>query len=212
MNHLCYQLFSCFGGPPDDRDNIIAATAAANARQSNAAAGASGDGRPEVLLDSRHMAPDCVIVKAGKRLCGSGAVLATAPLAQDKSYFEVKLQAAGRWGVGVASRKEDLAAVPLGNENSWVLRSDSTTWHKQQLGSVDVKFEEGDVLGFSYDHVELNIFHNGKALNCPIIGVRGTVYPAFYVDEGAILDVIFHTFVHTPPTGFTEIMLEKNIL
>ena len=38
---------------------------------------------------------DCVIVKSGRRICGTGAALANAPLVQDKSYFEVKLQSAG---------------------------------------------------------------------------------------------------------------------
>ena len=34
--------------------------------------------------------------------------------------------------------------------------------------------------GVSYNHVELNFFLNGKSLQCPIIGIRGTVYPVFY--------------------------------
>lgn len=34
--------------------------------------------------------------------------------------------------------------------------------------------------GVSYDHVELNFFLNGKSLQCPITGIRGTVYPVFY--------------------------------
>ena len=38
---------------------------------------------------------DCVIVKSGRRICGTGAALANAPLVQDKSYFEVKVQCGG---------------------------------------------------------------------------------------------------------------------
>ena len=38
---------------------------------------------------------DCVIVKSGRRICGTGAALANAPLVQDKSYFEIKLQCGG---------------------------------------------------------------------------------------------------------------------
>lgn len=38
---------------------------------------------------------DVVIVKNGQRICGSGAALANAPLVQNKSYFEVKVQQAG---------------------------------------------------------------------------------------------------------------------
>ena len=40
--------------------------------------------------------------------------------------------------------------------------------------------QEGDVLGFSYDHVELNVFCNGKNLDTPILGIKGTVFPVFY--------------------------------
>ena len=40
--------------------------------------------------------------------------------------------------------------------------------------------DEGDVLGFSYDHVELNIFLNGQNLDTPVLGIKGTVFPVFY--------------------------------
>lgn len=38
---------------------------------------------------------DCVIVKSGRRICGSGAALASAPIVQDKAYFEMKIQCSG---------------------------------------------------------------------------------------------------------------------
>ncbi len=38
---------------------------------------------------------DVVIIKNGERICGCGAALANAPLVQNKSYFEIKLQQAG---------------------------------------------------------------------------------------------------------------------
>lgn len=34
--------------------------------------------------------------------------------------------------------------------------------------------------GVSYDHVELNFFLNGQSLQCPILGIKGTVFPVFY--------------------------------
>ena len=40
--------------------------------------------------------------------------------------------------------------------------------------------EEGDILGFSYDHVELNIYCNGRNLDTPVLGIKGTVFPVFY--------------------------------
>ena len=42
---------------------------------------------------------DCVIVKSGRRICGTGAALANSPLVQDKSYFEVKIQCEGMFTV-----------------------------------------------------------------------------------------------------------------
>ena len=38
---------------------------------------------------------DTVIVKSGRRICGTGGALANAPLVQNKSYFEVKIQSGG---------------------------------------------------------------------------------------------------------------------
>jgi hypothetical protein len=45
---------------------------------------------------------------------------------------------------------------------------------------VSPAIEEGDVVGFSYDHVELNVFCNGKNLDTPLLGIKGTVFPVMY--------------------------------
>nr|KAF6375435.1 SPRY domain containing 7 [Pipistrellus kuhlii] len=47
---------------------------------------------PAVQLDTQHMGTDVVIVKNGRRICGTGGCLASAPLHQNKSYFEFKIQ------------------------------------------------------------------------------------------------------------------------
>lgn len=39
---------------------------------------------------------EVVIVKNGTRICGSGGVLCTAPIVQNKCYFEVKVQQSGK--------------------------------------------------------------------------------------------------------------------
>ena len=36
-------------------------------------------------------------MKNGKRICGTGAALANAPIVQNKAYFEVKLQSTGMY-------------------------------------------------------------------------------------------------------------------
>ena len=38
---------------------------------------------------------EVVIVKSGKRICGSGAALANAAIVQNKCYFEMKVQSGG---------------------------------------------------------------------------------------------------------------------
>lgn len=34
--------------------------------------------------------------------------------------------------------------------------------------------------GITYDHVEMNLYLNGKHMHCPASGIRGTVYPVVY--------------------------------
>ena len=36
------------------------------------------------------------------------------------------------------------------------------------------------VQGITYDHIEMNFFLNGTALCTPFMGIKGTVFPAFY--------------------------------
>lgn len=166
-----------------------------------------------VRLNQYKAGTGAVIIKSGKRLCGSGGCLGTAEIVQDKCYFEAKLQSHGVWGIGIAVSDESLDKSPLGESTlSWVLRHDGQICHnKKSIHESKLKFQEGDVLGCSYDHVELNFFLNGKPLNLPLRGIKGTIFPVFYVDENAILDVEFHNFSFSPPSGFQNLMLEKRI-
>lgn len=170
--------------------------------------------QPVVLLDTSHMGHEVVIVKNGHRLCGTGAALANVPIVQNKAYFEMKLQQSGVWGVGLATRHADLNRVPLGRDrDSWVLCHDGNIVHN---GEVMYRLSdmpmEGDIVGVTYDHVEINFYLNGKNLQCPVTGAKGEVFPVFYVDDGAILDAAFTTFYHQPPPGFDRIMVEKSLL
>ncbi|XP_041349427.1 SPRY domain-containing protein 7-like [Gigantopelta aegis] len=169
---------------------------------------------PLVKLDTSQMGNDVVIVKNGRRICGTGAALANAPLVQDKAYFEVKIQSSGSWGVGLATQKCNVNKVPQGNcTESWVLRHDGRIFHdSQEKGKLSVLPEEGDIVGLSYDHIELNFFVNGTSANCPITGIKGTTFPLLYVDDGAVLDVQFDKFYHQPPDSFNPIMIEQSLL
>ncbi|XP_037502309.1 SPRY domain-containing protein 7-like [Rhipicephalus sanguineus] len=112
------------------------------------ASSSQGNRLPTVVLDMLHMGQDVVIVKNGQRICGSGAALANAPLVQNKSYFEVKVQQAGLWGVGVATQKTDLNRVPLGQDlESCVLTSEGTVvCNKELLHKLQQTVQEGDVI------------------------------------------------------------------
>ena len=49
-----------------------------------------------MILVSHFSGTDVVIVKSGRRICGTGGCLANAPLHQNKSYFEFKIQSTGK--------------------------------------------------------------------------------------------------------------------
>lgn len=168
----------------------------------------------EIVLDSKHMGIDVVLVKQGSRLCGSGGVLGSAPLVQSKSYFECKVQSLGTWGVGVALHTVGLDTAPLGTTvSSWVLRSDGVCIHDNEVvHRLDCAFEAGDVIGCCYDHVSLRFFLNGRDLDVPMQAKGRALYSCFYVDEGAIMDVAFSKFAMQVPHGYTQVMVEHSIM
>jgi len=167
---------------------------------------------PEVILDTSTMGQEAVVVKNGLRLCGTGSARGSAPILQDKAYWEVKVQQGGRWSAGIATPAADLTKDLGLDHSSWAVTSEGVVRSRGQQEYRVSGLEEGDVLGFSYDHVELNIFCNGKNMDTPILGIKGTVFPVFFVDEGAILDAVFENFNHPTPSGFERIMIEKALL
>lgn len=83
--------------------------------------------------------------------------------------------------------------------------------------------QEGDILGITYDHVELNFYLNGKNLNIPTImklnsqisngnEYNNEIYPVLFVDDGAILDLIVDNFNYSIPSGYDKIMVEQTLL
>jgi len=168
---------------------------------------------PDVILDTSTMGQEAVVVKNGSRLCGTGAARASTPILQNKAYWEFKLQQSGIWSCGLANPGCDLTKNLGDDPNSWALTHENVMKINGNIEhKIEQKIQEGDIIGLSYDHVELNIYLNGENLNCPIYGIKGTVYPVFYVDEGAIIDAVFDSFRNSPPSGFDRIMVEKALL
>ncbi|NXG50477.1 SPRY7 protein, partial [Psilopogon haemacephalus] len=105
---------------------------------------------PAVQLDTQRMGTDVVVVKNGRRICGTGGCLANAPLHQNKSYFEFKIQSPGIWGIGVATQKANLNQIPLGRDiHSLVMRNDGALYYnneeKNRLPANNLP-QEGDVV------------------------------------------------------------------
>ncbi|KAJ8920733.1 hypothetical protein NQ315_004872 [Exocentrus adspersus] len=176
-----------------------------------------------IQLDTSFMGYEVVIVKGGQRVCGAGAALGNAPLVQSKSYFEIKIQQSGSWSVGLATRQTDLSFTQGGmDEFSWTLNHDHIIRHnKQELYKINISngatseiqcIQEGDIIGVAFDHIQLKFFVNGTEIEHSVSNIKGTVYPALYVDDGAILDIILDNFNYPPPSGFEKIMLEQSLL
>ncbi len=104
--------------------------------------------RSDVNLDTSKSGQDVVIVKNGRRLCGTGGALANVPIIQNKAYFEVKIQANGKFGVGLATNKVNFNKVPLGTDSeAWVLRNDGSIYSNNvKKFQVSQTIDEGDVI------------------------------------------------------------------
>ncbi|KAI1702444.1 SPRY domain-containing protein [Ditylenchus destructor] len=165
-----------------------------------------------VKLDHQQAGPDVVLLKAGLRICGSGGVLATAPIVQNKAYFQVHIQQSGTWGIGLATRAADLTKAPV-TKNAWILNNEGSLMAENELVSkMDAPFQEGDTIGVAFDHVELKFFKEDQPIPLSISNVKGQVYPVVYVDDNAILDVKFNSFLTKTPAGYEEIMIEQTLL
>lgn len=211
---------------------------------------------------------EVVILKNGKRVCGSGGAVLNQALLQSKSYFEVKIQQSGHWSVGLCTLNTDLNKTRGGlDKYSWCLNAENYVMYDGQVtydlnemysssgsgaGQLNDDTEqllpitnkkniienlvpstsnptqrsalpqEGDIIGITYDHVELNFFLNGKNLNIPTLmklnshaangEYNNEIYPCLFVDDGAILDLIVDNFNYQIPSGYDKIMVEQTLL
>ncbi|CAG2065689.1 unnamed protein product [Timema podura] len=123
---------------------------------------------------------EVVIVKNGMRVCGSGGALASAPLVQSKSYFEVKLQQSGVWGVGLATRMSDMNRAPGGSDDeSWVLCSDAIIRHSnKELAKISPEPQEGDILVRGTTGVGLRLKHSTPQLQqcCKLVSSKNQCF------------------------------------
>lgn len=89
-----------------------------------------------------------------------------------------------------------LAQAPRESPTADLLVSTDTPTHtehekpeSEKENTAAVMPIEGDTIGVSYDHVELNFFLNGKNMEIPVSNIKGTVFPALYGKFHQILKV-----------------------
>lgn len=85
------------------------------------------------------------------------------------------------------------------DEFSWTFGSDHVIRHKQQelykvnisngtvvpslngdVETTSTTVQEGDVIGVSYDHIQLKFYVNGSEIDYAVTNIKGTVYPVLY--------------------------------
>mmetsp|Transcript_7750 Transcript_7750/g.17973 ORF Transcript_7750/g.17973 Transcript_7750/m.17973 type:complete len:184 (+) Transcript_7750:48-599(+) len=150
--------------------------------------------------------PECIV--DGLRVNGKGSALAGASLMQDRAYWEIKVCGKGPFAFGVARRQVHKLPSLGYDENSWALRSDQ------------FDLQNGDILGCAFDQgdvpTQLRFYHNGVYLESNTIkGIRGEVYPAVSVEDGASLEAQFDGesgFAYPPPAGFSGVMASRRLM
>eukprot|EP00658_Telonema_sp_P-2_P003380 TRINITY_DN11247_c0_g2_i1.p1 TRINITY_DN11247_c0_g2~~TRINITY_DN11247_c0_g2_i1.p1 ORF type:complete len:185 (+),score=33.53 TRINITY_DN11247_c0_g2_i1:195-749(+) len=140
---------------------------------------------------------------------GSGVVLCSISLDQDRAYWEVSVEQdqGGCW-FGVAGRIAKVEATPKpGTERGTQDQEQLWGVHSQDLeGAAFEHLKIGDVVGVLYDQAcgppTLEFFLNGKHVDAVRIShIRGQVTPGFGVEAGSGISCnMTHKFKH-PPTG-----------
>ncbi len=115
---------------------------------------------------------------------GNGTCLANAVLIQTRAYWEVTLLESGDWWIGVARKSMEALDRPLGERPfSWGLSSSQGSTANQSA------FKAGDVISVSHDlsgiRAVLLFRLNGAPIDLKIDDVKGDVYPAVSVANGA---------------------------
>lgn len=163
---------------------------------------------PQVRLD--RVVPQVKVETSatGDAISGFGVAYTSTAIEQDAAYWEVHVESAGRFRVGVCRNlDEEAMRQELGDENSsWALRS-------EDAGAV-----EGDVIGVAFGQAELpnlSFFLNGELLEHGQVNrIRGEVFPAIYVSQNAKLRCVFDeaNFEHAPPRTHSAMRHTQNII
>jgi hypothetical protein len=179
-----------------------------------------------VVLSSAQRSGHVVSPNNPNLVRGEGCVLATSSCEQDLCCFEVKIVELGDFSVGVARQSQDpvneFKARHLGTTGSpgWGLST-------AKLESAGRPFAPGDVIGVFVDQTsapKLSFTVNGKQLGPEFSlpgrlvkaeEIRGQLYPAGSVSNGAVLEFVFEEtkFKHiSPQDSFKAIIPVREML
>lgn len=78
--------------------------------------------------------------------------------------------------IGIEDDPDDI----LLNESDLTVNGSTSVISKSTNDEKKLFPGDGDTIGVSYDHIELNFYCNGKNVDVPFRNVKGTVYPVVY--------------------------------
>jgi len=148
-------------------------------------------------------------VKVGDyTVSGTGTALANTTLMQDRTYFEMTVESPGTFAVGVTHDRKTALEHQL---------TDRPGTHS--LSSSQHSFAGGDVIGCYYDlsgvRTVLSFTVNGVAVpNATVSNIKGDVWPAVSVGDGAALSANFgqRTWTHAPTHGFVAPLMARDTM
>ena len=151
---------------------------------------------PEVILDTSTMGQEAVVVKNGLRLCGTGSARGSAPILQDKAYWEVKVQQGGRWSAGIATPAADLTK-DLGLD------------HCRLFITLDLELGHSYIIKFSWNLNCIVCFFNSWAVTSEgVVRSRGQQeYRVSGLEVTFLPAVRKHQFCYTTPVQLQSIGL-----
>jgi len=139
---------------------------------------------------------------------GTGTALANTTLMQDRTYFEMSVESAGTFAVGVTHDRKTALEQQL---------TDRPGTHC--LSSAQHTFAGGDVIGCYYDlsgvRTVLSFTVNGVSIpSATISNIKGDVWPAISVGDGAALSANFgqRAWRHTPTHGFVAPLMARDTM
>ena len=157
-------------------------------------------------IELTEKGPDVAVKKS--LISGTGVAYSSNTIEQDAAYWEVVVETAGPFRIGVArALKGGALAGSIGDEEkSWA------------LASASCECSDGDVIGIAFGQAELpnlRFYRNGDELpKAEVQRVRGAVHPAVSVAGATKLRCVFDEsqFKHEPPRGHSALRASQSLI